>query len=349
MASPPSVAVLGGALTGPVREDTRSIPEMVLDAVAATLEDAGRGWGDVEATVTASADLFDGLTASNVAVTEVVGGVLAPETRIAADGLAAAAHAWYQLRAGAYRCVLVVAHGKASMSPTDGLTQWALDPIYLQPLGVDFPTLSGLQASLLAGVDTTGATRRWAAIAEERRRAAGGGTADRITARDVLESPVLAAPLTEGMSAPFGDAACAVLLGVEPDAEAVVSGVGCDLAPHHPDIGLLTSWQGLRRACGRAYAAACIEDPSDAFDLAEPSCRFPHEEQLFVDASGIDAATPLSPTGGLFGGTAPIVAGLTRLLAAFAAVRGRRGRRALAHGTWGPCGQGQAAAVVEGR
>ena len=99
----PVVVVLGCGETGPVGADLRSIPEMVLVAIEAALHDADMAWDDIDATVTASVDLVDGLTASGVAVTEVVGAVLRPETRIAADGLAAAIHATHQLSAGAYR------------------------------------------------------------------------------------------------------------------------------------------------------------------------------------------------------------------------------------------------------
>ena len=86
----PEVVVAGLGQAGPKPADDRSIAEMVLAAVQAALSDAQLGYADLDAVVTASVDLFDGLTASNIAVTEVVGAVMKPETRIAGDGLAAA-------------------------------------------------------------------------------------------------------------------------------------------------------------------------------------------------------------------------------------------------------------------
>lgn len=345
MPQPAPVGVLGGHEVGPVVEDPRSIPEMVLEAVLGALDDAGCGWDDLDATVTASADLYDGLTASNIAVTEVVGGVMAPETRIAADGLAAAIHAVHQIRSGAYRRVLVVAHCKPSMAPHRDLTPWAMDPILLQPLGVDFAIVSGLQADLVAGDDPEAAMRRWAGVAARRFATAGV----RRSPAAILEAEPLAKPITAAIGAPLADGACAVILdGAADNATPVITGVGHDLAAHHPDRSLVR-WDGLARACERAYRQAGVDDPATAIALVAPSCRFPHEENLFVAATGVGPGTSLVPGGGLFAGAMPLVAGLSRLLAAARAVGGRANTRALAHGTWGPAGQGQAVAVVEGR
>jgi hypothetical protein len=346
-AAAPPIVVAGLGQSGPVAADPRSIPEMVLEAVQAALADAHLGYDAIDAVVTASIDLFDGLTASNIAVTEVVGAVMKPETRIAADGLAAAAHAACQLWAGAYRTVLVVAHGKASMAPHEALTPWAMDPVYLQPLGLDFLACAGLQAAVLAAADGD-AERRWAELAAARRQAAAEGFAPPRSAAEVLDSPPVAAPIRAAMCAPLGDGAAAVLLRAAAEDEGGVRlrAVGYDLEPHHPGDRELGTWPGLGRACARAYAAAGIADPAAAFDLAEPGCLYAHEEELFVAASGIGAGVELSPEGGLFGGTAPVAAGLTRLIAAARRLRAGTAR-ALAHGTWGPAGQGQAVAILE--
>lgn len=346
----PTISVLGGFETGVAPSDPRSIPEMVLAAVEGALDDAALAWDDIDAIVTASVDLFDGLTASSVAITEVVGAVMMPETRIAADGLAAAAHAAHQIRAGAYETVLVVAHGKASMTDHWDLTSWGLDPIFLQPLGIDFLTIAGFQAALVAGSDPT-AMRRWAEVVSRRRKAAKAGMAGPVDVDEVLASPMVAYPIRAEMCAPLGDAACAAVLSARlaTNDRAVITGIGHDLEAHHPGDRNLTMWEGLRRASSTAYQLAGIDDPGSAFHVAEPSCLFPHEERLFVEAAGIGAGTTLSPTGGLFAGTAPVVSGLTRLLRAVRALSGHPGRRALAHGTWGPAGQGQAVMVVEGR
>lgn len=319
--------IAGVGECGPVAEDPRAIAEMVLDAVEAALADAGCGFGDVDAVVTASVDLYDGLTASNIAVTEVVGAVMKPETRIAGDGLGALAHAACQVWAGAYETVLVVAHGKASMAPQEDVSEWAMDPVLLQPLGAGFLTCAGLQAQVLADHDSA---RRWAG-----RAARGRGCG----ADEVLASPVIADPLRELMRAPDADAAYAVVLRAG-SCDLTVAGVGFDLDVHAPGDRDLRSWPGLRRAFRRAVAGGADCARNREFDVVEASCRFPHEEELFIDATG------LVPTGDLYGGAAPVAAGLGRFVAATRALRARPGR-GLAHGTWGPAGQAHAVAVVE--
>ena len=345
----PPLLIEGVAETGPVGEDSRSIPEMVLAAVQAALADASVGYDDIDAVVTGSIDLHDGLTASNVAVTEVVGAVMKPEARIAADGMAAVIHAACQLWAGAYRRVLVVAHGKASMVSQRAIEQWTMDPIYVQPLGVDMRVCAGLQACTLADGDEL-APARWAKVAAQRLAAAGDrGIAPEASAEDVLASPVIAAPIREGMCAPEADSACAIVLTMANDQApgVTITGVGHDLAVHSLGDRDLGQWAGLSRACKRAYGTAGLGD-NPQFDLLEPSCRYPHEEELFVSASGLATETLLSPHGGLFAGSAPVAAGLSRLIAArrWLLERGRS-KRALAHGTWGPAGQGQAVVVLE--
>lgn len=345
------VAVVGCGLTRPVPEDLRSIPEMVLDAVQRALANAAMSYDDIDAVVTASVDVFDGLTASNIAVTEVVGAVMKPETRISADGLCAAIHAACQIRAGAYDTVLVVAHAKPSMSDFHALTEWALDPIFLQTLGIDFLACAGLQASAIASRDQ-GALQRWATIAARRLADANGGGAQAQTAADVLDSDIVAAPLREKMCAPLADGACACILRRSENSssggnEIRLTGLGHDLAGNFLGDRDLTGSEGLARAVVRAYADAGITKPASEINIAEPSIAFAHEEDLFCHAAGIGDNATLSPQGGLFAGYVPIVAGLSRLATAASHLESADELRAVAHGSWGPAGQGQAVVVLE--
>lgn len=346
-----TVALVGIGTVGPSLADEHSIPELVLEAVEAALADAHLTRHDVDAVVTASVDLLDGLTASNIAVTEVVGAVMKPETRIAADGLAAAIHAACLVRAGAYETVLVAAHGKASLTPTWELTSWAMDPVYLQPLGIDFLVCAGLQASALAAEDDA-AEERWARLASQRlREAAPAGTAVP-SADEVLASPVIALPLRKLMAAPLADGACAIVLTsparaaeLKGEPRVLLGGIGLDLSTHAPGDRDLTRWDGLRRAWERALATH--GRPVETIDLATPSCLFPHEEELFDRALELGPDTRLSPDGGLHAGAVPIAAGLMRLAAAARGLRELGAGTAVAHGAWGPTGQGQAVALLE--
>ena len=253
--------IAGVGKTPPVRDDPRSIPEMVLFAVEAALRDAGIGFEAVDAVTTASVDLFDGLTASNIAITEVVGAVMKPETRIAGDGLCAVVHAAAQVWSGAYDTVLVVAHGKGSMVTPDAVSRWAMDPIALQPLGVDDAVCAGLVAQARAAGDPA-TRRRWARRVVTRRAAApASGGAVPLTVDAVLSAPMVADPITELMCAPVADQACAVVVrrldehrASRPRPTIVVRGVGHDIGPHGLADPQFARWNGLSRAVGRACA-----------------------------------------------------------------------------------------------
>lgn len=339
---PAPLGIAGVGQSGPHIDDPRSIPEIVLEAVESALADAACSYADIDAVTTASVDLFDGLTASNIAVTEVVGAVMRPETRIAGDGLLAAVHAACQLWSGAYDSVLVVAHCKASMADHDALTPWATDPIHLQPLGLSFTACAGLQARALT-LDDAGAESRWAQRAAHLATLTGRP----MTSDDVLASPIVASPLRELMGAPLADGAYAAVLRRD-YAPVILRGVGHDLDTHSPGDRDLCCWDGLTRAAKRALALAQIDDPADAFARVEPTCLYPHEEELVLAAIGIGPDTSVSPTGGLFAGAVPIGAGLSRLIEATRALRAEPALgRILAHGTWGPAGQGQAVAILE--
>ncbi|MCP4320120.1 MAG: hypothetical protein GY789_30120 [Hyphomicrobiales bacterium] len=345
-----TIRIAGVGETGPVQQDRRSIPEMVLGAVDLALADAQIGHGEIDSVVTASVDLFDGLTASNIAVTEVVGAVMKPEARIAGDGLAATVHGACQIWAHAYDTVLVVAHAKTSMAANGKLTQWAMDPIHLQPLGVNFSAAAGLQANVLAQHDRH-AEKRWARLSCERRAAGTSGMAKKLSQSEILASEITTSPLRNGMCAPLGDGACAVVLQAGSNAGGpVLSGVGHDLEAHGLGDRNLVHWAGLTRAFDRACRVANLPPADARFDLAEPSCFYPHEEELFLRATGIDGGTVISPDGGLMAGCVPVVAGMSRLVAAFKWLRqtGNAGKRALVHGHWGPAGQAQAVAIVDG-
>jgi len=314
------------------------------------LADADIGHAAIDSVVTASVDLFDGLTASNIAVTEVAGAVMKPEARIAGDGLAAVIHGACQIWAEAYDTVLVVAHAKASMAPNATLTQWAMDPIHLQPLGMNFLTAAGLQANIFSQNDPH-AEQRWAALAARRRADAVTGLSQQLCEKEILASEIVASPLRQGICAPLGDGACAVVLQAAKDADGpVLRGAGHDLEPHALGDRDLSNWLGLTRALERAADASGLPSNAGGFDLAEPSCFYPHEEELFLAATGINGDTIISPDGGLMAGCVPVVAGMSRLAAAVRWLRQSEnaGKRALAHGHWGPAGQAQTVVILDG-
>lgn len=383
-ASRPTVVIAGVGETVTLGEDSRSIPEIVLATVEAALADASLRFADIDAVVTASVDLNDGLTASNIAVTEVVGAVMKPETRVAGDAIASLAHAACLLWSGAYQSVLVVAHGKASMARQDAIWQWALDPVLLQSLNFSFDAYAGLQAQALAAADSA-APHRWAKAAAAARDC---------SIADIFGSSLVADPLRLLMRAPDADGACAVVLrsqsgspatgdtvagaashasssgsarssAGEKDAEnrrdVWLSGVGYDLEAHLPGDRALTRWTGLTRAFDRALAsdraAGGIVGGTGASTGIGTDRRADENAIDIVEASCrypheadlFAAATGVDPGDWRVDPFVPVAVGLSRVIAATRALRAESAAgpsMAMAHGTWGPAGQAHAVALL---
>lgn len=309
------VTILGVGRTDYAPRPGMAIPEMAHQAVQAALADAGLAIGQIDAVVTASVDLYDGLTASNLAVTEVVGAVMKPESRVAGDGLLAACQGAMAILAGAYDTVLVVAHCKASMGDQRGISQWTFDPIYQQPLGLNDFAAAALQTA-------------------------------------VLDSPVPPFPT------PPADGAAAVILSTtlkadlthSPHLQSPISnpqllGMGWALDEHYLGDRDLSDSPALRAAAKRALAMAGISDPNRELSLVELSDHFDYQRGLWTAVLNLNDFANTNPSGGLARGVPPFVAGLDRLIEVVLHLRQEPGT-GLAHGCWGPAGQGQAVMVV---
>jgi len=355
------VLVLGYGRTSYRPQPGRTIPELVHEAAQAALRNAGVSMQDVDAVVTASVDLWDGLTASNVAVTEVVGAVMKPETRVAGDGLLAVCQAAMTILSGGYRTVLVVAHGKGSMADRWALSKWTFDPLYQQPLDLDDLAAGALQAQVY--LERYGISPELVArVAVKNRRQPG------LTIDAVLASPMLSPPIHELEVSPEADGACAVVLaaasfvGTAGKRPARVRGFGFALESHYLGDRDLANPAGLREAAARAYRMAGIADPLRQIQVAHVSETFAHQELLWYeglafcdhgkgarllmdDLTSSEGALPVNPRGGLLAGVPPFVGGVDRLVCAVEDVRAGA-ITALAHGTWGPAGQGHCVVVV---
>ncbi len=374
------VAIIGVAQTKYEAAKTgQNIPEMVSGVVRDALRDAGITIQQIDNVVTASVDLWDGKTASNVYLTEVAGAVMKPEARVAGDGLLAASYAHLQILAGAYNTALVVAHCKGSEGAQMALTNWMFDPVYQQTLGLDYLSAAALQACCY--LDTYGISPEQCArvVVKNRRNARRNPLAQapaELTVEDVLNSRLLADPIHELDAAPVSDGACALILASEETARGRsphpvwIRGVGSSVDAHYLGDRELADCQALTVAAQKAYRMAGLRDPRQELDLAEVSEAFSYQELLWTEGLGLcprgqggqlveegitarDGTLPVNPSGGMLAGNPLFVAGLTRLAEATLQVRGEAGERqirnaqtALAHGTQGPGGQAHAVMIV---
>jgi len=357
-----------------------NIPEMVYLAVTEALKDAHMEIKDIEYAVTSSVDLWDGKTASGVYITEVIGAVMKPETRVANDGLFAVAQAYMVIRSGLYKTSLVVSHCKASESSHFELSNWVFDPVYEQLLGLDYLSSSALQAN--AYMSRYGLREEDFALVVVKNRKNGTrnpfvGTKE-VSVEEVLNSESIAYPIKELEVPPVSDGACALILASE-DLIREMSGI---LKPvwikgwsyctdsHYLGDRDLSDSRSLRIAAQRAYKMAGIKNPAKEIDVAEISEEFSYQELLWSECLGfcepgggtrllrsgkamINGEIPINPSGGILSGNPPFVAGLIRLAEATLQLRGDAGkhqvkgaRTALAHGTSGPAGQSHCVMVI---
>ena len=378
----PKVGIIGASQTHfEATKAHQTISEMVFEIAQMALEDAGISWKDLDYTITSSVDLWDGGTASNATLTEVVGAVMKPEMRVAGDGLTAAFQGMLTILSGAADLVLVISYCKESMSSRWGITNWVFDPIYQQTLGLDYLSAAALQAR--AYFSRYGITEEICArvVAKNLSDAQKNPFAQRrpkVSVQEVMNSEVWASPIKALDVSPISDGGSAIILASEKvvrerKAEpAWILGAGRGLENHYLGERDLAEGEALRRAGQKAYDLAGIQNPFKEIEVAEISCAFSYQELLWSELlnfypqgqgaklledweAGLDGKLSLNPSGGLMAGNPLIPAGMVRLVEAFLQVKGRAQshqipgvKRALAHGTDGPCGQGQCVMVIGG-
>ncbi|MBU1742785.1 MAG: thiolase family protein [Proteobacteria bacterium] len=353
--------------------------EMVLDAVELALADASLELADVDGVVTASIDLWDGRTASNFYLTEVVGSVLKPETRVAGDGTLAVYQAVINLLTGEYEKVLVVSSSKGSEADHEAISNWVFDPIYQQPLGLDYLVAAALQArAYMNQYDVS--PESWARVVTKNR--ANGAHNPRamrqkvVSLEEVLDSGMRASPLREPDVAPTGDGACALVMARK---EAVdqsrhrpvwLKGMANVLGAHYLGDRPLFKDETLQMAAIKAYRMAGVDDPRRDLDVVELSEYYSYQELMWSESLGLcpfgqgadllfsgetgrEGKMPVNPSGGLISGSPFVVGGMARVLECAVQLRGEAGgaqlqkiSRALAHGTTGPCGQGHCVLIL---
>ena len=376
----PQVAIIGTSQTKfEADKGYEDIPETVFKVVQQAMAEAGIDRDDLDSIVTSSVDLWDGRTASNQMLTDVVGSIMKPESRVAGDGLGAAFQGIMAILAGASEITLVVSQCRGSMGAHYEISNWVFDPIYQQPLGLDYLSAGALQANHYMkqfGISQEDCAR---VVIKNRKDAQNNPYAQEVketTLEEVMDSPMWAYPIKEMDAAPISDGACAVVLASRDKAKALskepvwILGAGSCVDSHYLGDRDLTGGDALIRASNAAYGMAGISDPLKELDVAEVSAAFSYQELLWTELMGfcdrgegarilkegqtsLGGLLPVNPSGGMIAGNPVTVAGLTRLVEAVLQVSGKAGdrqvrgaSRALSHGTTGCCGQGQYVMIV---
>jgi acetyl-CoA C-acetyltransferase len=368
------VAIVGVAQTKfvPKRVDA-NYAELAYEVISKVLGDAKLDLGkDIDNKVSCSHDIWDGQTISNIGITDVIGGHLGNEEKVAMDGSTAVYYGAIGILSGEYDCTLLLAHTKMSQTNRNIVNNVAFEPIYTRGLGLDFTSAGAMQAERY--MYKYGITREQVAKvvvknlsnAKLNPNAHNGGD---YTVADVLSSPVLASPLHSLDVAPDTDGAVAMVLASEKRARQItdkpvwIKGFGTCYDAHYPGDRDLADCLSLQRAAAAAYKMAGIKKPRKEIDFVELGEDFSYQELLWLEGLGlcgrgeagrmIDSGVtgrkgkmPVNPSGGLLGGVPANVAGMNRVAEAVLQLRGeaagyqvKNPKIALAQGHTGFCGQ----------
>jgi acetyl-CoA acetyltransferase len=143
----PRVAIVGvGQSVHSPRRDDVAHGELALESIQEALADAGVSLGDIDNSVTASMDFWDGRTIASMAISEVVGSYLKSEARVCADGIQALVYEWTRIVTGTFKLGLVVGHLKESEGRPHDIEAAAFEPYVQRRLDADGDVVAGLTA-----------------------------------------------------------------------------------------------------------------------------------------------------------------------------------------------------------
>ena len=298
---PAKVAIIGvGHTAFRATSPGLSYKELMFEAATRAYEDAGLdARSEIDSFLTCSEDLAEGTSIFDEYVPDQIGGAERPVYTVGGDAIQGLATAYMQIASGIVDVVSVEAHSKASNVVTPGeLHAFALDPIFVRPLGFNAHAMAGLEAS--AYLAATGTTREQCAhvVAKNRRNALANPSAAHAAAidpQDVLASPPAFAPLTElEVSAP-ADGALVIVLASEERAKKLkgqpvwLRGIGWSTGS-----GITAGTDGAcadyaRSAAEMAYRMAGIpaEKAGREIDFAEVDDSYSFKEPQHLEALGL--------------------------------------------------------------
>lgn len=353
---------------------------MCLEVLESLLGQTGLDFAEdtgINMTISVSDDVFDARTISDNGLTDVLGGQMRCEEKVAQEGIQAVYYGLAAILSGHQDVVLVIGHCKESQGKSRNMvTHLAFDPFYTRPVGMDFLAAAGLQAR--AWQRESGVTEE--ALADAVVRARMNAThnpytqqVETVTAEEVMASPMITDPIRELHAYPVSDGAVGLILASEERAKKLcknpvwIDGVGNCMDSFFLGDRELASNFALKKAAERAYKRAGISDPKGAFDVIEVADQYAYQQGLWMEGLGLAESgarwlagknngpdkARVNPSGGMLAGNPLMLGGLVRAAEAATQLMGNAGerqvegaKRALAHGVMGPAGQFHSVAVL---
>lgn len=307
-----------------------NLTELVFEASAAALADAGLRRADIDGVCLAASDQLDGRAISSMQLAGPAGGFLKDEIKLGDDGALAFATAVLRIEAGADRRVLAVSWTKESESSLETALGVNAEPVYTRPAGLH--PLVAEAAVTAAFLDRAGLPMP-------------AGAAD----------DFVCWPLRHDDLPPATDAAVALVLSVGPG-PVEVAGLAWETEVADPVARRLTPEAAVAGVAAKASAEAGIV--IDGTVVVETTDRTPYRLAMTLAGLGLAAAGPevspamvgtppanVNPSGGLRASNPVYAAGLERVAHAALAVRAGA-PVAVAHSSYGYAGQGQFVTIL---
>lgn len=375
------VAIVGVAQTkySPKRADV-NVGELGWEVIKKVMDETGLKMDrDIDNSISCSHDIWDGQTISNIGITDVIGGHLRREEKMAMDGSTAVYYGTIGILSGEYDCTLIMAHTKMSQTNRNIVNNVAFDPIYSRGLGLDFTSAGALQAKRFMEICSITPEQIAAVVRKNLSNALNNPVTHQkgnYSIEEILSSPFVADPIKKIDIAPDTDGAVAMILATEEkareitDTPAWINGIGTCYDAYYLGDRDLIDCMSLQTAATQAYKMAGIIDPIEEVDVIELSDEFSYQELLWLEGLGIcqseqsgiftekgstqlDGILPVNPSGGVLSGVPANVMGLDRVAEAALQVMGKADgyqvndvRTAIAQGHSGYCGQQQCVIVL---
>ena len=374
------VAIIGlGQTSYDVQKPDQILDEIVFEAASKALTDAGMTRQEVDSITIAAGDQIDGRPISSMLEACPAGAYLKDEIKVTEEGSYAAILASLRILSGVFDTSLVVSWSKCSETSVTQVTGYSADPFFHRPCGLNYITAEAMLLSKY--MKKYGLPKRAAAkvVVKNRKNALKNALAcyrKPVYPEEVFESKVVSWPIRAMDVAPLCDGACAMVLASARKAKEMsnkpvwIRGMGWTTDTYYIGERDLTGIGSLERAAQKAYAIAGITSPLESLDLAEIDDTFSYGELMAYEALGfcergasesffeegiseMEGKLPVNTSGGSLSGNPFFAAGLVRLAEAARQIRGDAGdhqvpgvRTALAHGSYGFCGQGNSVFIL---
>jgi len=210
--------------------DTWRSHELTYHAVEKVLNDTGlkftKDGTGIDATITCSNWLMEARAISNIPHGDVPGSHLRCEAKVSTEGSNAVAFAMIQILSGKYDVILVNASCKESNTNQSIVDNFSFEPIFHQKLGLDFLQAAAMQQARY--MHKYGVSREQCAQVVVKNRSNGLQNPEvrfgaALNTHDVINSQVMAYPITSQEIRPTCDGACALILATEDKAKELTS------------------------------------------------------------------------------------------------------------------------------